>query len=105
MVAGAGGEGRAEERQAGVFARFMRRDVRRAAWFLWIRPLDAAWSRRDCATRIVAAASSEPVSMAVRADFTRVLSSDRTPWLRRRRRSLERLRLIWLLMFAMGRPS
>jgi hypothetical protein len=33
------------------------------------------------------------------------LSSDRAPWLRSRRRSFERLRLIWLLMFAMGRPS
>src|SRR6476659_10879796 len=81
----------------------MRRDVRRAAWFLWIRPFDAALSRRFCAMRTASRASSEPLSRAVDAVFTRVFSSERTPWLRSRRRSFERFRLIWLLMFAMAR--
>src|SRR6476619_1862003 len=81
----------------------MRREVRRAAWFLWMRPFDAALPRRFCARRTASGASSAPVSIAVAAVFTRVFSSERTPWLRRRRRSFERFRLIWLLMFAMAR--
>ena len=44
---------------------FMRREVRRAAWFLWMTPLDAALPRRFCARRTASAASSAPVSIAV----------------------------------------
>ena len=44
---------------------FMRREVRRAAWFLWIRPLDAALSMRFCARRTASGASSAPFSSAV----------------------------------------
>src|SRR5437660_4942598 len=83
----------------------MRREVRRAAWFLWMRPLDAALLIRFWARRTASGASSEPPSIAVVAVFTRVLSSERTPWLRNRRRSFERFRLIWLLMLAMARAG
>ena len=41
-----------------------------------------------------------PASTASRAFFTRVFSSERTARFRCRRRSFERFRLIWLLMFA-----
>lgn len=77
-----------------AFARFIRREVRRAAWFLWMRLLDAALSSRFCARRTASTASSAPESRAWPADFTRVFSSERTAWLRTRRRSFERLRLI-----------
>ncbi len=49
------------------------------------------------------AASSRRSRAPCDAFLTRVLSSERTPWLRSRRRSFERFRLIWLLMFAMAR--
>src|SRR4051795_4292454 len=81
----------------------MRRDVRRAAWFLWIRPRDAALSMRFCARRTAAGALSSPLSIAAVATLVRVLSSERTAWLRTWRRSFDRFRLIWLLMFAMTR--
>ena len=44
---------------------FMRREVRRAAAFLWMRPFDAALSMRFCASRTASGASSAPVSIAV----------------------------------------
>ena len=77
--------------------------MRRAAAFLWMRPLDAALLMRFCAIRTASGASSAPASIAVVAVLVRVFSSERTPWLRRRRFSFERFRLIWLLMFAMAR--
>jgi DNA polymerase-3 subunit delta len=45
-------------------ARFMRRDVRRAAWFLWIRPLLPALASRFCAALVSSAACPSPESMA-----------------------------------------
>src|SRR5437588_12527540 len=78
----------------------MRRDLRLAAWFLWMTPWAAALSMRFTAACRASAWSSAPVSAACTARLTRVLTSERAALLRRRRRSLCRLRLIWLLMFA-----
>src|SRR5205823_7469952 len=80
--------------------RFIRRDLRRAAWFLCRMPLLAALSMRLAAVRSSSAAFSAPASAAVIAPLTRVLISERVALLRTRRRSFCRLRLIWLLMFA-----
>src|SRR5690606_40018137 len=52
-----------------------RRDLRRAAAFLWMTPLDAALSMRLMARRRRSAASSAPDSAAVTADLVRDLSS------------------------------
>ena len=61
------------ERQVGdsasALARFIRRDVRRAAWFLWMTPLAPALPRRFCAARTSSAASSAPVGDAVVGDL------------------------------------
>src|SRR3954469_24805935 len=65
-------------------------------------PWAAALSMRFTAARRASAESSAPVSAACTARLTRVLSSERTALLRRRRRSFWRLRLIWLLMFAIA---
>ena len=80
----------------------IRREVRRAAAFLWITPFWPALSRRFCAAFRGSGADSAPSAMAVRAVFTRVRSSERTPLLRTRRASFWRLRFFWLAMFAMG---
>ena len=80
----------------------MRRLLRRAAWFLWMTPFDAALSIRLIAS-FVASTSAVPASAEATADFTRVLISDFTALLRSRRVSFCLLRLIWDLMFATGR--
>src|SRR5205085_9546374 len=85
--------------------RRIRRDLRLAAWFLWMMPWAAALSMRFTASRSAAAWSSAPESAACAARLTRVLTSERTALFRRRRRSFWRLRLIWLLMFAMSGPK
>ena len=72
--------------------RFISRDVRRAAWFLWMMPLAPALSSRFCAARTCSSASSAPAATPSWATFTRVFSSERTPLLRRRRFSFCRLR-------------
>ena len=81
-------------------ARRMSRDLRFAAWFLWITPWAAARSMRFTATRMASTLSSVPASMADTAVFVRVRISERTDLFFRRRRSFCRLRLIWLLMLA-----
>src|SRR3954470_18518666 len=65
-------------------------------------PWAAALSVRFTAAFRASAESSAPVSAACTARLTRVLNSERAALLRRRRRSFWRLRLIWLLMFAMS---
>ncbi len=70
----------------------MRRDARRAAWFLWMMPLALALPRRFWAVAIAAGASSLPAAISTRASFTRVFSSERTALLRMRRFSFVRLR-------------
>src|SRR5947208_4860579 len=65
-------------------------------------PWAAALSMRFTAAFSASAESSAPVSAVWTARFTRVLISERAALLRRRRRSFWRLRLIWLLMFAMS---
>ena len=86
-----------------LYEMFMRRDVRRAAWFLWMRPLDAALLSRFWAVRTASSAFSVPCSTAVRADFTRVFSSERVAWLRSWRTRFCLFRFFWLLMFATAR--
>ena len=79
----------------------MRRLVRRAAVRLCKVPCDAAFAKRFCASTNAAVVSSEFAAIAERADFTRVLSSERTARLRTRRFSLVRMRFFCDLMFAM----
>jgi hypothetical protein len=69
-----------------AFRRFARRDLRRAAVFLWMMPRLAALSTRlDVALKIVCDASSSPPAIVVRLFFTNVLIADFTDWFRRRR--------------------
>src|SRR5215216_4533110 len=76
----------------------MRRDLRRAAWFLWITPFAAAMSRRLTATRTASSWPSLPtVAVAV---LTRVFSSLFAALLRSARLALVMLRFFWLLMLA-----
>ncbi len=79
----------------------MSRDLRLAAWFLWITPLAAALSIRlhGQPQRLGAVLGARP-RWPCTAVLVRVRSSERTALLRRRRRSFWRLRLIWLLMLA-----
>ena len=79
---------------------FIKRDLRRAAAFLWITPLAAALSM--C---FIAVATATWSSTWVNADLVRVLSSDLTDLLRTRRFSFCRLRLIWLLILATVSPE
>jgi hypothetical protein len=74
------------------FVYFMRRAVRRAAWFLWITPAAAALPMRFCAAVSLVSASSACSAAACCAVFTRVFSSDRTATLRTRRFSFWRFR-------------
>ena len=63
-------------------ARFISRDLRLAAWFLWITPLAAALSIRLMARRSASSLSSAPSSMARWPVLVRVRSSERTALLR-----------------------
>ena len=65
----------------------MSRDLRLAAWFLWITPCAAALSMRFTATRMASTLSSAPASMALTAVFVLVRISDRTDLFFKRRRS------------------
>src|SRR5690242_14155946 len=80
----------------------MRRDLRRAAAFLWMTPLAAAMSMRFTARRVSSSALSAPSATAADAALVRVLSSLRTALLRAAAFRFCLLRLIWLLMLAMG---
>src|SRR5579862_4365452 len=95
---------RGPRQEAAVARRFASRDLRRAAWFLWITPLLAALSSRLTARRASSSAFSAPSSAAVVAALVRVFSSERTALLRTRRASFCLLRLIWLLMLATRCP-
>src|SRR6478609_6086654 len=60
-----------------------RADLRLAAWFAWMMPLDAALSRlRHAAFSSISAAALSPASAAVRTLRTLVLSEDFTDLLR-----------------------
>ena len=85
---------------AALFKRDMRRDLRRAAWFLWMMPLPAALSRAEMARTTASAESSLPVAICVCADFTYVLRAERTGLLRARLRAEERILLSADLIFA-----
>ena len=95
---------RIRRRRPRAAARFISRDLRLAAWFLWMTPLAAALSIRLMASRSASSLSSAPCSMAAMARLVRVRSSDRTALLRACRLMVWRLRLIWLLMFATDGP-
>src|SRR5699024_7276420 len=78
-----------------------RPDLRFAAWFWWMTPLETALSSlRDAVFSASSAAAASPVETAARTLRTCVLSSDFTARLRRRAFSLVLFRLIWDLMFA-----
>src|SRR5690349_15504175 len=81
-------------------------DLRLAAWFLWMTPLEAALSSRLLASRAAASAASlSPAAAASRNLRTAVFSADFTDLLRSCAASFCRLRLIWDLMFATGQAS
>ena len=86
------------EAQASAAAAFIRRLLRRAAWFLWMMPLAAAWSRRFWASCSVASPSSVPAART--AVLILVLSSERAALLRSARLALVMIRFFWLLMLA-----
>ena len=76
-------------------------DLRFAAWFGWMTPLETALSRlRDAATSSTWAVALSPDSAALRTRRTDVFSADLTDLLRRRAASLVRMRLIWDLILA-----
>src|SRR4051812_18648068 len=76
-------------------------DLRLAAWFLWMTPLEAALSScLPASTARVLASSALPASAASRNLRTAVFSADFTDLLRSCAASFCRLRLIWDLMFA-----
>ena len=76
-------------------------DLRLAAWFLWMTPLEAALSSwRVASAASVLASSALPASAASRNLRTDVFSADFTDLLRSWAASFCRLRLIWDLMFA-----
>src|SRR5699024_5847127 len=80
---------------------FARPDLRFAAWFWWMTPLEAALSSlREATFSALSAASASPAETAVRTLRTWVLSSDFTARLRSRAFSFVLFRLIWDLMFA-----
>src|SRR6478736_5434152 len=81
-------------------------DLRLAAWFLWMTPLEAALSSFLAAVRpAVIAASLSPASASSRnlrtADFRPVFTALLRSWAF----SFCLFRLIWDLMFATGEPS
>src|SRR5687767_12564690 len=80
-------------------------DLRLAAWFLWMTPLDAALSSlRAAAAASALALSASPAAAASRKLRTAVFSADFTDLLRSWAASFCRLRLIWDLMLATGVP-
>lgn len=78
---------------------FIKRDLRRAALFLWMTPLAAARSSALSAFSI-ASTLGLPLSIVARAFLTYVRVDERTTRLRTRRRSELRIRLIADLVFA-----
>src|SRR5690606_3972648 len=76
-------------------------DLRFAAWFLWMTPLEAALSSLRLASRArVLAASLSPAATASRNLRTAVFRPLLTALLRSRAISFWRFRLIWDLMLA-----
>ncbi len=63
---------------------FERRDLRRAAVFLWMTPFEAALSIFLIARRRVSSRFSPPAEASVETALVRVLSSDRAALLRTR---------------------
>ena len=71
----------------------MRRDLRRAALFLWMTSLSATRSRTLTASNVAAsAASTSPDAIATSAFFTNVRASVRSGLFSSRRRSATRIR-------------
>ena len=71
----------------------IKRDLRRAALFLWITSLSATRSRTLTASRVAAsAAATSPAAIAVSAFFTNVRASVRSGLFSSRRRSATRIR-------------
>ena len=76
-------------------------DLRLAAWFLWMTPLEAALSSaRLAAWASVVALSLSPAATASLKRRTAVRRPDLTALLRWRDFSLVLMRFIWDLMFA-----
>src|SRR6478735_596309 len=93
--------GRAAQLAESAWTCWASADFRLAAWFAWMMPFDAAWSRlREATTNSVVAVSTSPAATAVRTRRTAVFRDDLTDLLRSRAASLVRLRLIWDLMLA-----
>jgi hypothetical protein len=81
-------------------------DLRFAAWFLWMTPLEAALSSsRDATWAYSAALTASPAEAASRNRRTDVRSDDLTALLRWRAFSFVLFRLIWDLMFATDEAS
>ena len=81
-------------------------DLRLAAWFLWMTPLETALSSLRAASRPAASATSlSPASAASRNLRTAVFRPVLTALLRSCRFSFCLFRLIWDLMFATTAPS
>src|SRR5512143_283043 len=78
----------------GLFNFFIKRDLRRAALFLWITPLDAARSSSLIARFTASAPSADSPCTAEFAFLTAVRTLERTSVLRARLRADERIRLI-----------
>lgn len=79
------------------------RDLRRAAVRLWSTPLEAALSSALEASRARVWAEAGSLSIAVRTFLVEVFSEERTALFRAADRSFCLLRLIWDLVFAIGR--
>lgn len=81
--------------------RAIKRDLRRAALFLWIIPFPATRSSTAIASRTDSAAIVwSPSSIVKRARFTYVFAAERYGWLRARRRSATRIRFSADLLLA-----
>lgn len=79
----------------------IKRDLRRAALFGWMTPLPATRSSMLIASpTAVAAAVASPARMAISAFLTKVRAAERYGRLRKRRRSLTRMRFSADLLLA-----
>lgn len=73
--------------------RAIKRDLRRAALFLWMMPLPAARSSMLIAACTASVeVSCSPSAIASRAFRTKVFAAERYDWFRKRRRSPTRIR-------------
>ena len=84
-----------------ALSRAIKRDLRRAALFLWMIPFPATRSSTAIASRTVSAAIVwSPSSIVNRAFFTYVFAAERYGWLRARLRSATRIRFSADLLLA-----